>query len=702
MDVILYFSIICLLVLAIVVSIQIYMKKGLSRINYLRRFKKGKGLLVYFICIPLYMVGYAFSIDTGSGHIFLDAMNATMKTIVLRIDFSDIQMLLDVSILYQVAMSLMIVMVICNACLLGVSVFGQSIVNGVRLYSTNFFARNIYYVLGMNDESMETAKSIRKNKRSKVVIIDKLSREEKDIIFAKGIGYYSADINDWVAKFYNSSHKIKEGKNVRIIVNQSDYESRLIVVDMINKTYSEENTHDNITAFLLVNSDIESVFDDYVKLSNGKIKVLDKAKLLANDFIFNYPMTLYMSDKQLDYETATIKPEIQLNSIFIGFGDTNREIFLASRAVNQFLQYGEKGLVEKRVKYSIFDKNKAKNSIKLNHNYFKYRDFYNKLSVNDEFTIEKNDVYSIENNESQLSSYLPLPIPYSRKNERFLQLDFNQNEFYNEIFDIVSRKDAFTHINISLGSDLINIDIAEKLKEKLKEWDCFENIHIFVKIKNKELYRHKAFDKQLMTSFGCNADIHSIEMLENDSVEKMAIERKYEYQKGTVEGCKYNNSRDLWYEEDYDLKRGANHNCCIALRMKLNLLGLDIAVSSSTIENVSLPKIYTEQNSEFVARQNLAILEHNRWNEYLITCGFLPLPKSEICSEYTKHYGKRVHSCITTWDGLDEYAILAATDREDPKSVLAAEVKSYDYQIMDQAEDILKLGQFKIIKKVEK
>jgi len=106
-----------------------------------------------------------------------------------------------------------------------------------------------------------------------------------------------------------------------------------------------------------------------------------------------------------------------------------------------------------------------------------------------------------------------------------------------------------------------------------------------------------------------------------------------------------------------------------------------------TIEKIQSDYIWfyrDETNfSDDSIRTNLAKLEHERWNCYMMFKGFVPLSKEGI-----KRYGKqknmdtREHACLTTFKGLEQLAKVLVQDGL-RKTEMDGDYKHYDYQIMD-------------------
>ena len=102
-----------------------------------------------------------------------------------------------------------------------------------------------------------------------------------------------------------------------------------------------------------------------------------------------------------------------------------------------------------------------------------------------------------------------------------------------------------------------------------------------------------------------------------------------------------------------------------------------------------------------VLRDLMTRMEHQRWNAYMISCGYVPT----LMSEYEK-MGKlnleqvRKHVNIVTFEELinqrEALAKIFGCSIED------ADVIKYDYRMADNLPELLKLANMKIIERQEK
>ena len=472
--------------------------------------------------------------------------------------------------------------------------------------------------------------------------------------------------------------------------------------------------------FLFGEPQYEAVYGDIVKDGYGCVHYVNKYQLIAIDFIEKYPFTQFMGEKHLDYETSLVKEGTDVNVFMIGFGKTNRQIFLTSVANNQFIEKRRGRVALKQANYYIFDKNPAQNNKNFNHNYYRYR------------------------NECKGEDYLPLPDAPAR--EEYFFLDVAAPDFYNNIREkAVQSSSSVNFAMIAFGSDLENIDMAQKLAAKRKEWGI-ENLVIFVKVRGSHQGEH-LLEAENCYLIGQEAEVvYNLPKLLRGNMTEMAKCRNEVYelesavtksnQPLTEEKAKAirQKAEEDWYKEKSQAERESNLYCCLSLRSKLHMMGLDyckkeagdkpalseeeylhIYAKEDMPDRESIPfKVdgksivtYTLRFPES-RRKNMAMQEHYRWNSFMISQGTVPATKTQIKTEkqevngeerYTngKNYDLRRHGNLTTFEGLVEFRqMIAERDKtkEEKKDVI-----KYDYQLLDDAFWLLDKVGCKIIKR---
>jgi hypothetical protein len=107
------------------------------------------------------------------------------------------------------------------------------------------------------------------------------------------------------------------------------------------------------------------------------------------------------------------------------------------------------------------------------------------------------------------------------------------------------------------------------------------------------------------------------------------------------------------------------------------------------------------------ARDNLARLEHLRWNAYHLAEGWRPMKKKEIRIEkgrmVIKDMREKKHACLTSVEGLEElrrYGIEFGTENGLSESAITSlDTYRYDFVMMDSVHDILKGAGYTVVEK---
>lgn len=726
-------------VVYMVVSIVVRDRAG--RIAFLRSFKKGKCAIIYFSTIPLFCLGHMYA-GMGFMEAFFSAVNQIINLVVLKYSTSTVQALMGASAFYRVTMYYSFILVGLNALFFTFSLFGQRVWEFVQERKAKSASKDRLFIFGYNQNSVAIYNS--ETQRSKV-IVDKISAADRDRMYAEKISFVSCDDpNKIVEQIFRL---VENGKRkYTVIINTDDEDKNLSISrSFISKieTYDQEGKEkvfERLRVYVFGDPRYETIHIDAMTNAYGCLHYVNKYQMIAMDFIDRYPFTKFMGEEQIDYATALIKNNVDINVCMIGFGKTNQQIFLTSVANNQFLHETESEIKLKQVKYYIFDKNPAKNNKNLNHSYYRFRN-------------EREDI--------DPKDYLPLPsVPAE---ETYFELDINDPNFYRHIRHILSAekphederqsekgklsgKQKVNFVIIAFGTDLENIDMAQKLIEKKQEWGI-EDLTIFVKT------RAKRAEQTLLQEKGCyfigneKESVYNINCIIGDRIFHMAQMRNeayaIEYKITHEANCNLSvealdkvrkNADKSWYLNKTQLERESNLYCCLSMRSKLNLIGLDYCPKTENDKHALTEREYLDNYAagdhvdtetlglsidgkkvvnytlDFVPskRTNLAIQEHQRWNSFMISKGMVPSSIKQIEEEKTikngvekftngKNYKLRRHGNITSMDGLVEFRkIIANRDKIDE---LEADVIKYDYQLMDDAFWLLDRFDFKIVKK---
>ncbi len=716
-------TIISLAVLALellVVIVNCLLKKRADRISFIRSFKKGKCIMVYFTAIPLYCIGHMYN-GQDFFKAFFGAVNKIISLVVLKYDTGSIDALMSVNSLYRFTIYFTFALVGVNAMLFTISLVNQHIWCAVQEVKAAVTRRDKLFLFGNNRDNIAIYSSDKKHSKA---IIDYMSDKESEELYLKKISFISTpSMESYVGKIFARLKKMD--RQYILIVNTGDDEKNMAlcrsIVDKIDAAENKEQLFLNLRVYVFGNPRYETIYTDIVSSASGCIQYANKYQKIAMDFIDKYPFARFMDETQLDYSTSLVRDGVDINVLMIGFGKTNQQIFLTSVANNQFLTAGKDGPVLKPVKYHIFDKAEAENNKNLNHSYYRY----------------KHECADLEKDK-----YLPLPaIPAE---ETYYHLDVNDTDFYDRIRNIVTKNNSdINFVIIGFGTDLENIDMAQKLVEKREEW-ALDNLIVFVKARVWTKEQTLLQEKKCYFIANERKVVYDIEKIVSDRMFNMAKMRNEVYDlEYTIKHeptivideaylVKHHEiSNRNWYTTKSQMERESSMYGCLSLRSKLNLIGLDYCEVDASDEpgltEQAYLEIYAKDDMPIVGeykvtangkpivtypldfkhsmRENLAIHEHQRWNSFMISKGMIPSSIDQIVHETKKNgehtngknYAVRRHGNLTTFEGLRTFRkLLAERDKEEETEF---DVIKYDYQLMDGAYWLLNEWGYKIIKK---
>lgn len=722
-------TLICLAMLVaevLFIIVNFFFKKRKERIAFLRSFKKGKCAIIYLTAVPLYFIGHLYD-GTDPLNSFFLAVNKIINLVVLKYETGSISSLMQDNSLYRFTIYFCFVLVGVNALLFTLSLTAQHIWCAVQAIKAFLTIRDRLYIFGNNPES---AAIYRSDKKRSKVIIDNISDKDAESMYMDKTSYIST--TDPKSHITRLVKRVKRSDRECIFIINTDTDEKNItlcrsVIEVISGSDKkiQSELFRKFKVFVFGDPRYQAIYEDIVSSGFGCIHYVNKYQKIAIDFIDRYPIASFMDERQVDYDSSLIKSDVDINVMLIGFGKTNQQIFLTSVANNQFLTAGEGEPKLKKVKYYIFDKDHSENNKNLNHSYYRYN----------------NECVDFDSEE-----YLPLPLHPAR--EKYYRLDINEREFYTRLKKICSKnKNDVNFLVIAFGSDLENLDMAQKLVEKRDEWEL-NNLYIFVKVRSW----HK--EQTLLEQSGCyfigneNDTVYNVETIVGDDIYKMAKMRNevYDLERKITDNpsitvdddCIKSNaetsSKD-WYMKKSQMERDSSLYGCLSLRSKLNLMGLDYCkVGENKIPALTekeylkiyakddmpvrdkysvsangKPIVYYDLNFADSRRKNMAIHEHQRWNSYMISRGLIPASVKKILTEtkindegqevFTngKNYALRRHGNITTFAGLVKFRrLLAERDKvsEDKRDVI-----KYDYQLLDDAFWLLSECGYKIIRK---
>ena len=708
-------TVICLVFLALealYVLLNILCRSRAERINFVRGFKNGKCAIIYIIAIPLYWIGHYHAGNKSVLDAFFDAIKSIIDLVVLKYDRPSIAGLMHANTLYSITVYICFALVGLNALLFTFSLVSQHLWVGFKGLGCVVNRKSTVYLFGNNEENKLIYRS--EKKRNKILVAT-LSAPEATTLYQENILFANVSSEEVQFKrIFSLIHRFD--RECIVIINTGNDEENIklcrCVVDKINNTEEDERRRlfRELKVFVFGNAKYEGIYSDIVSSAGGCITYLNRYKEIAMDWIEHYPLTQFMTAEHIDFSTSLIHPGVDVNVLLLGFGKVNQQVFLTSVANNQLITASENSRDPKikQINYYMLEREKYRNDKNFNHTYYRYRN---------------------EMKEAKQSEYLPFPD--APANEIFMPLDVESSNFYSSIYEIVKKPRDLNFIVVAFGSDLENIDMAQKLIEKRSEWGM-QNLIIFVKASNWRKEDTFIGEENCFLFGNLEDAVYNINRIYGDGIEYMTHARSashtIEYDMSENASIKIDEHylatvktrvEQEWYVNLSQTQRDSNLYGILSLRSKLQMMGLDFCprdtegVTPLTVEEYfaiyagdDLPKESTlphvlgkpifEYGLDFPysRRRNLAVQEHLRWNSFMLSKGFIPSTLYEIENEkitvngrtkYSdgKRFDVRRHGNITTFDGLVTFRQITA--KRDGTTELAKDKIKYDYQLLDDA-----------------
>jgi len=471
----------------------------------------------------------------------------------------------------------------------------------------------------------------------------------------------------------------------------------------------------------------------YIENALGKIRFFNPYEVRARKFLWENPITKLIPFYWIDTEKARLKKTYKINNIFVGFGSANKAILKKSIINNQLLNIDYNALVickdaKKHEKLFInsaiglFDTMEDGVIIKRGAELLPNPDgnvYLESPSEQNRILFKEADALSAELYDFIIS-----------------EIRGDQNGKY--------QPDDFTSIIIALGENKLSVETALELRQKLYEADLlagktegkeYPRVRIFVKIDEETVLA----DEKILNSaaneitckietFGADGEILTEEYIIDEKLDALAknIANRYDGSTKTATAASEWNTCTQFQRE-------SNRYAAMAIRIKLNLLGFDLIHGSKpdfdcagvfqtrygtdaafnlrarqkklensirlaresgmvipdTILNLKIKDeiidLVERNGGAFVdnARNNLAALEHQRWNAFHLANDWTKLPKEKIGAGRAgrQNGAAKQHACITTFHGLTEL-------REIQTNAAKAEIEKRKEQYIE-AESLL-------------
>ncbi|MBP3449572.1 MAG: hypothetical protein J6K22_03810 [Spirochaetaceae bacterium] len=524
-----------------------------------------------------------------------------------------------------------------------VASFFEGFFTFIHYFITKNFC-DIYYFSDLNEKSLLLAKDINeKQKHCLIVFCNKNKKADTSLLQeAKYNGFILTTRNELdFVKISKHKHCFFEMKNDEV-KNLTDVSTLLSEFQKLANKYSSESTTKNI----LINNQIylvaekETSYEVINKLQKCvNVIILNRYKSAFYNLLFNKPLYECLGDRK-DFSITVI-----------GSGKCSSEII---KACVWCTQLGN--------------------------------DYSTKINV-----IDKNATVL----EKRLKKECPELISNSY-NINFFDCDISTPAFNN----ILETKCADTnYIAVANGSDDDNLRIAMELRRfYLSSSSEFDNLPVInVYIENDEylqsvkgLINSSLEDKKnnyILESFGSDKEFYSYSMFNDSDIEKLALNSScvyWKYRKDNHPEENYTVSElNNMYFFDKEFEKNSNRTNAIHLVYKLYLLGFGIRKKSdpniTQEQKISAPELLKRLKENLADKSkldNLAYIEHDRWNAFYRSEGWCGIPYDKwdaFKKQYNKqkNYVVKQHACICSYDMLQEV-----------EKKFNGDYRSYDYAFM--------------------
>jgi hypothetical protein len=758
---------------------------GVFIFNLFVKKKDGKDWIyaVYFI-ITLFtgMVLYSFALFYNSdkdtvfspGFLILKSLSISLKSFSGDFNVSTVSKLANENLFFHIAVIIHFFASVSLTFLVVVKFFGQNMINKIRVFLISLGKK--YIVIGCDGQAGIFLKNLTpQQKRQTTVIIQSSQIDRQRELINKGYAVVTVkEIKTEKKDAYTVYHDaIKKAGAMRC-----NYETKIISMseqDEINLLAAKILTDFIINKINLIKADGHIILTGeqekilskikldarimysfleraehflYIENAAGKVRFFNPYEIRARKFLWENPITKLIPFHWIDTEKAKLKNNIngekkayKISNIFVGFGSTNKAIFKKSIINNQLLNIDYNALI-------ICKDAKKHEKMFMNSAIGLFDITENGKIIKRGAEIKPNPDGSV---------YLDNPPEQNRI--VFEEADALSVELYDSIIKEIGGAPAgngkpailpsdYATVIIALGDNRFSVETALELRQKLYESDLltgmidgkkYPRVRIYVKINEETILA----DKKILNSaakeitckietFGADEEILTKKYIIDEEMDTLAknIANRYEGKIETVTAASEWNTCTQFHRE-------SSRSSAMSIRVKLNLLGLDLEqggepdincisafharyeintafdlrTERKKMENIikharreeekggvipddiltlkikdEIIDLAERNNNDFAdtPRNNLGILEHQRWNTFHLANDWTKLPREKIRAGRTGRQdgpGKQ-HACITTFHGLIKL-------REIQKNIEKAEIKEKNEKQYIEAESLL-------------
>ncbi|GHU94659.1 hypothetical protein FACS189479_07650 [Spirochaetia bacterium] len=536
-------------------------------------------------------------------------------------------------------------------------IFGN-FVNSLSLFYRTHFAEKMWIIAGKGVHQKTLLESLTpEQKKNTILILKESSEEAKKEYLAQDFSIINEKISVEILK---KAGLFGSRETALIAISDDDVEN-LEIARTITEHLKKPTNHEtlNFTARIMYTNIERTEHFKFSGTAGGRIQFFNPYEITARSFLFDKPITKFIPPEYINTEKARLNIDgFKFLHVFIGFGKANRELLKQSIAANQILGMDYHALV--------IDS-----------------------SLGDSESVFKNHSPGLFANEAERDDTRYFPIPKEKYHIEFFECNALSKEMYDTVIDRVKGANASVVI-VSLGNVQLNVETAMEIRQRCYEESIGINeTHIFVRAKRQSpmvaddvLNEKELKDKNEIKihAFGFQEKILTLDRIVNMDTDLLAKHIAASYADTGIKD-QWKNKDELnrkWGKID-NFKRESNLNAALSIRIKLNMMGLDLVYNNKDIpdageefklaygfEQVKKLRAVKEMehdtggNIADTIRNNLARLEHQRWNTFHLVKGWTPLPKNMVSAESRQNKRTKKHACITTFEGLKELAILEA------------------------------------------
>jgi hypothetical protein len=629
-------------------------------------------VIVYFICVFVSLfflnwLGY-YSDSESTSWVFRigTAMGITMTMFGNEYDGAHATILAESSFLYGTAMTLCYFGALSCTVLIIIQIFFKDIKNSARiLINARGISGRTIIIAGIGNAVELLLQSLNeKEKRNVTIILDNEDSVLKKEYLNKGIAVIASELDEaslTKAGLYNGR------ENIFISLLSDDVRNLTAARVVIAAIHKEIDI--NFKAYIQYTSIDRAEHFKFSEKAKGAIIFFNPHEKTARSVLSRWPVSNLIPKGFIDTAVARMRKTYHISHIFVGFGKTNIQILKKSLIIDQLPQCDYRALV--------IDSD-----------------------INNQAAIFRNSCRGLfRESYTTTDAAKFLPLPEEKCDIEFTSMNVLSREFFERIIAEITAND-FTVTVVSLGDDKLSVETAMEIRQWAYENDIpaeklrlFINVHKHSAISAEDVLNPESSSNEniiVIEPFGFEEDVFYFSTIIDEDADMLAIHIAENYSGG--------GSDSRWkFLNNYE--RDSNRCAALSIRSKLNMMGFDLEFDKDTEQD---PAIIAEFEAAYANREiqdNIARLEHQRWNVYYLVSGWLPLPKAEITAESHKNHRKRKHACITTFEGLEELARirgdLASKDFSD------FDTRLYDYDLMNNLLGNIRNTKYKIKKDID-